>query len=72
MPAHGNPLQKEETMNKELVIAGVLLSISTVLKICSVVAICSADLRHPSELHDHQEIILEQKKQAQTSGKPVV
>ncbi len=58
-------------MNKELVIAGILLSISTVLKICSVVALCHVDLHQREEVHDHSEMVYELKKQLQTSHKPV-
>ena len=66
-------LTEEEAMNKEILIAGVLLSISTLLKICSVVALCSfVDAHQRSEEHDHHEVVLAQKKQAQTSNKPVV
>jgi hypothetical protein len=65
-------LTEEEAMNKEILIAGILLSISTLLKICSVVALCSVNVHQPSEEHDHHEVVLAQKKQAQTSHKPVV
>ncbi len=56
-------------MNKELVIAGILLSVSTVLKICSVVALVSVDLNTHDEEHDHSEMVYELKKQVQASRK---
>lgn len=66
-------LTEEEAVNKEILIAGMLFSISTLLKICSVVALCSfVDAHQHNEEHDHHEVVLEQKKQAQTSHKPVV
>ncbi len=52
-------------MNKELLIAGILLSISTVLKICSVVALCQIPLHLHEHEHEQHEIVHESKKKAQ-------
>ncbi len=57
---------------KELILAGVLISVSTVLKICCVVALCSADPQPQEHEHDHHEVILAQRKQAQSSQQPMV
>lgn len=59
-------------MNKDLVIAGILLSVSTVLKICSVVALVQVDIHHLDEEHDHHEPTTIQKKQLQTSEQPLI
>ena len=42
-------------MNKELLIAGVLISISTALKICSVVALCQIQVHRQEIEHVHHE-----------------
>ncbi|HLE76709.1 MAG TPA: hypothetical protein VI521_02935 [Candidatus Babeliales bacterium] len=57
---------------KHIVIAGMLLSISTALKICSVIALCSVNIHSHEHEHDHHKMILAQKKQVQTSRQPVV
>ncbi len=55
-------------MNKELMITGILIALSTVLKICSVVALCTLDMHHDEHEHHHQ-LILEQRRTVQTSHK---
>lgn len=50
-------------MSKELLLAAILLSISTVLKICSVMALCQNVHKEPA--HIHQEVSLKIKRVAQ-------
>jgi hypothetical protein len=42
-------------MPKELVLAGILLCISTVLKICSVIALCNVSFTIEEPVHPHEE-----------------
>lgn len=60
-------------MNKELILAGILLSISTALKICSVVAIYHISIHHAESEHPHEEHHITIVKQSvQTTHQPIL